>query len=93
MSGWKCLQCGEPTGNVRSYCATCQQTQLLSSMIKVQNTTSSSYVIISDFDPKNPWHWIRDFFKLLIVLPLIAVGLFSVYFCASIIWACIKVVL
>jgi hypothetical protein len=97
LDNWRCVYCGADTGGtVSSSCAVCLQTQKLSRLIErhSERHSGTGYVGggggVDPFNPRNPWHWIRDFFKLLLLIPLFGAGLLAAYFFLSVFGSFIK---
>ena len=101
LANWKCVRCGADTGGtISAYCAVCLQTQQLSRLIErqsnlIERQSGPGYVGGGggggiDWDPKNPWHWIRDFFRLLLLIPLFGAALFVAVFFLNIAVSLIK---
>jgi hypothetical protein len=102
LENWRCVYCGADTGGtISSTCAVCLQTQKLSRLMErqsnlIERQSGPGYIGGGGggggepFDPKNPWHWIRDFFRLLLLIPLFGVALVVAIFFLNIAVSLIK---
>lgn len=89
LANWRCVRCGADTGGtISAYCAVCLQTQTLTRLIERQSSGTSGIsgvVIPANWNPKNPWHWVRDFLKLLVAIPLFSAGIVAVLFLCQVV--------
>jgi hypothetical protein len=98
LENWRCVYCGADTGGtISATCAVCLQTQKLSRLMErqsnlIERQSGPGYIGGggNDWDPKNPWCWIRDFFRLLLLIPLFGAALFVAVFFLNIAVSLIK---